>query len=111
MTTLVLKETAALVATDLALADDTLSVLSESIIVLQQVTYHGEFRRVLSVPKMRFSAHELRLREFTIAAPQGIYVHTPSESDAGVFAAITRPQAGPAAAGEGVDRTWPRKGP
>jgi circadian clock protein KaiC len=111
VTTLVLKETAGLVATDLAVADDTLSVLSESIIVLQQVTYRGQFRRVLSVPKMRFSAHELRLREFTIASPQGIYVHTASESDAGVFAAITRPQVGLAAVGEDVVRTWPQKGP
>jgi circadian clock protein KaiC len=111
VTTLVLKETAALVATDLAVADDTLSVLSESIIVLQQVTYRGQFRRVLSVPKMRFSAHELRLREFTIASPQGIDVHTASESDAGVFAAITRPQVGLAAVGEDVDRRWPRKRP
>jgi circadian clock protein KaiC len=107
VTTLALKETAALITTDLDVAGDTLSVLAESIVVLQQVTYHGQLHRVLSVPKMRFSAHELRLREFTIAAPEGIYVCTPSESDAGVLAAITRPQAGPAAAGEDVDRTWP----
>jgi hypothetical protein len=60
---------------------------------------------------MRFSAHELRLREFTIASPQGIDVHTPSESDAGVFAAITRPQVGLAAAGEDVVRTWPQTSP
>ena len=75
--------------------------------MLQQVTYRGQFRRVLSVPKMRFSAHELRLREFTIMAPEGIYVHTPSESNARVLAAITRPQAGPAAARGDVDRPWP----
>jgi circadian clock protein KaiC len=104
VTALVLKETAALVATDLAVVDDTLGVLAENIMVLQQVTHRGQLHRVLSVPKMRFSAHELRLREFTIAAPEGIYVHTPSQSDAGVLAAITRPQTGPAAAGEGVVR-------
>ena len=104
VTTLALKETAALVATDLAMSADTLTVLAENVVVLQHVTYCGQLRRVLSVPKMRFSAHELRLREFTIAAPEGIHVHTPSESDAGVLAAITRPQAGPAAAEEDVIR-------
>ena len=66
---------------------------------------------MLSVPKMRFSAHELRLREFTIAAPEGIHVRPPGESDTGVLAGITRQQGGPAAAGEDVDRTWPRKEP
>jgi hypothetical protein len=107
LTTLALKDTAALITTDLGVARDTLSVLAESIVVLQQVTYRDQLHRVLSVPKMRFSAHELRLREFTIAAPEGISVHTPSESDAGVLAAITRPQAGPAAARGDVDRPWP----
>ena len=55
--------------------------------------------------------HELRLREFTIVAPTGIHVRAPDESEAGVLAGIARQQGGPAAAGEDVDRAWPRTGP
>jgi len=111
LTTLALKETPALITTDLGVASDTLSVLAESIVVLQHVTYGDRLHRMLSVPKMRFSAHDLRLREFTITAPTGIHVRAPGESEAGVLAGIARQQGGPAAAGEDVDRTWPRKGP
>jgi circadian clock protein KaiC len=111
LTTLVLKDTAALVATDLAVSADRLAVLAENIVVLQRVTYRDQLHRVLSVPKMRFSAHELRLREFTITAPTGIQVRAPGKSEAGVLTGIARQQSGPAAAGEDVDRTWPRKGP
>src|SRR5205823_13455751 len=102
-------DTAALVATDLAVSADRLAVLAENIVVLQHVAYRDQLHRVLSVPKMRFSAHELRLREFTIVAPEGIHVRAPGESDAGVLAGIARQQEGPAA-GEDVDRTWPREG-
>jgi circadian clock protein KaiC len=110
LTTLVLKDTAALITADLAVAGDTLSVLAENVVVLQLVTYRNQLHRVVSVPKMRFSAHELRLREFTITAPTGIQVRAPGDSEAGVLAGIARQQGGPAAAGEDMDRTWPREG-
>ena len=111
LTTLVLKDTAALITADLAVSADRLAVLAENIMVLQHVTYRDQLHRVLSVPKMRFSAHELRLREFTITAPTGIQVRAQGESEAGVLTGIARQQSGPAAAGEDVGRTWLQKGP
>jgi len=38
---------------------------------------------VISVPKMRFSAHDLAQREYEIAAPEGLRVLGPLEGEAG----------------------------
>ena len=43
----------------------------------------GRLHRVLSVPKMRFSAHDVALREYTIRAPGGLHVLEPEESEEG----------------------------
>jgi hypothetical protein len=45
--------------------------------------------------KMRFSPHDLTLREFTISAPVGIEVRAPFESERGVLAGIARQQSEP----------------
>ena len=47
---------------------------------------------MLSVLKMRYSQHDLTLREFTIAAPDGIAVRAPLESAPGLLANIEREQ-------------------
>ena len=54
------------------------------------MTYRGRLHRVLSVPKMRFSAHDVALREYTIRAPLGLHVLEPEESASGVLAGISR---------------------
>lgn len=74
VTALVIKETPMLVASQLHVVLDPIAVLSENVLWLQQVTFGGELRRLLSVAKMRFSAHDLHFREFTITSPQGIEV-------------------------------------
>jgi circadian clock protein KaiC len=66
--------------------------VAENIIWLQGVIYRERFYRLLSVLKMRFSPHDLTLREFTIAAPDGIAVREPSESAPGLLAGIEREQ-------------------
>jgi len=73
---------------------DELSVLAENVLLQQQVSYRGQLHRVLSVLKMRFSAHDRALREFTIAPPAGIRVLTPFESGVDVLAGIVRQQEG-----------------
>jgi hypothetical protein len=42
-------------------------------------------RRVLTVIKVRYSAHDVHLREFEIVPPLGLRVLAPLESDAGVL--------------------------
>lgn len=82
VTTLFLKENRELAARDLAVSGDLLSVVVATVIWLQQLSYRGHLRRILSVPKMRFSAHDVSLREFTIGAPEGIRVLAPFEAEA-----------------------------
>lgn len=71
---LIINETPTLVASQLHLALDPISVLADNVLWLQQITARGELRRLLSVAKMRFSAHDMHVREFIIASPQGIQV-------------------------------------
>lgn len=72
VTTLLVKESATLAAAELDLPADLISVVAANVIWLQQVADRGRLRRVLSVPKMRYSAHDDALREFAIVAPAGI---------------------------------------
>lgn len=90
VTALFTKETGVIAATDLELETDMSSGVAENILWLQGVIYREHFYRVLSVLKMRFSAHDLTLREFTITSPAGMEVRAPFESDAGVLAGIAR---------------------
>ncbi len=80
VTTLFIKESESLASPTLALTADLASVIAANVLWLQQLADHDRLRRVVSVPKMRFSAHDVTLREFTIAAPQGIQVLAPGES-------------------------------
>jgi circadian clock protein KaiC len=90
VTALFTKETGIIAAADLELETDLSSGVAENILWLQGVIYREHFYRVLSVLKMRFSAHDLTLREFTISSPAGIEVRAPLESEAGLLAGITR---------------------
>lgn len=76
-TTLLIRETGVVVSDGLRLEADMASLQSASVIWLQQISRGGRLRRMLSVPKMRFSAHDLALREYTIAPPDGLQVLGP----------------------------------
>ncbi len=67
------------------IANDACAVLAENMLLLRQVVYQGALRRVLGVLKMRFSAFDASLREFTITPPTGIAALSPLESDQGVL--------------------------
>ncbi len=89
ITTLFIKEHPRVLATDLNLSTGPLSVMAENVLLLEQVEYRDTLHRVLSVLKMRFSAHDHVVREFTITSPDGIRVLTPFESG-DVLAGIAR---------------------
>ncbi len=84
------KETGPLAGSDLELETDLGSGVAENVVWLQAVILRGRLYRVLSVLKMRYSPHDLTLREFTIAAPAGIAVRGPLESAPGLLASIER---------------------
>lgn len=92
VTPLLVKETDRTLAPTLDFSSDRLSVLAENLILLQQVPYRGELHRVLSILKVRLSAHDSTLREFRIAPPKGIEVLDVFESEAGMLEGITRVQ-------------------
>lgn len=89
VTTIFITEHPKALARELDLSTGQLSVLAENVLLLEQVEYRDALHRVLSVLKMRFSAHDHMVREFTITAPEGIRVLTPFESGE-VLAGIAR---------------------
>jgi circadian clock protein KaiC len=95
VTALFTKETGPFAGTALELETDLSSGVAENVLWLQGIIYLERFYRVLSVLKMRYSAHDLTLREFTITAPEGIEVRPAGASMRGVMAGIARQQGDP----------------
>jgi circadian clock protein KaiC len=94
VTLLAIKEAPKGVTTQLDFSMDALGVLAENVLLVQQLAYRGKLHRILSIPKMRFSAHDYRLREFVVAPPEGIRVLTSDESGEEVLAGLAEEQAG-----------------
>jgi circadian clock protein KaiC len=103
ITALFTRETGPFAGTELELETDLSSGVAENVLWLQGVIYRDRFYRVLSVLKMRYSAHDLTLREFTISAPAGIEVLAPFESERRVLAGIAHEHTDPLASS--ADRT------
>jgi circadian clock protein KaiC len=89
ITTVLIRETGVVASVNLAHKEEKISLLAANVLWLQQVTYEGRLHRVLSVPKMRFSAHDFTVREYVIRAPQGLYVLTLEESTPGLLVSIS----------------------
>jgi len=94
VTLLAIKETSKVVTTQLDFSAESLAILAENVLLLQQLAYRGRLHRVLSVLKMRFSSHDYSLREFLIDPPAGIRVLSPGESGREVLVGLTEQQTG-----------------
>jgi circadian clock protein KaiC len=57
---------------ELDLAETSLAVLAENLLLLQTVEADGRLRRLFSIMHMRFSDHDHRLHRYTIEAGQGM---------------------------------------
>lgn len=90
ITLLALKEISKAVSTQVDFSADTLSILAENVVLVQHLAVNNRLHRVISVLKMRFSAHDHNLREFIITSPEGICVLTPQESGLDTLAGLTR---------------------
>lgn len=62
-------------------------MMADNVIVLRQIVVDNRLHRTLAVVKMRFSAHDVALHEFRIAAPHGIQLQ-PFSAGATVAATI-----------------------
>lgn len=92
VTAFMAKETRRIGAAMLDFSADPLSVLAENVLLMQQVAYGGALHRVLSMLKVRYTAHDMALREFEIVVPDGIRVLAPFESGTGVLKGIAADQ-------------------
>jgi circadian clock protein KaiC len=57
---------------ELDLADTSLAVLAENLLLLRAVETDGQLRRLFSIMHMRFSDHDHRLHDYTIEAGYGM---------------------------------------
>lgn len=89
ITTLFTRETDKALTTQLDISSDALSILSENVILLQQIPFDGTLHRIASVLKLRFSDYDSSLREFHISAPSGLEILPTSEHTAAALADIT----------------------
>lgn len=75
ITALFVKEIPPVGPAQLDLTGNPISVLAENVLLLGKTERADRIQRVLSVIKMRFSAHDYgAVREFTITAPEGLRV-------------------------------------
>lgn len=95
VTTVLIRETGMLAAAIFLQQADLLSLVAANVIWLQQVVYRERLYRVLSVPKMRFSAHDTTLHEYTITTVEGLDVRVPRGSMGGILAGVARQQEQP----------------
>jgi circadian clock protein KaiC len=61
-----------IVGQDLDLTDSALAMIAENVVLLRYVEYRGRLQRLLSVLKMRTSAHDDTIRPFEIVDGAGI---------------------------------------
>lgn len=89
-----------IVGPELQLSDTPLPVLAENLLLARHVEYHGSLHSVLSVLKMRFSAHERGIYEHTLTPGLGIQIVGPAPLGEGVLTGMPRVPEGPPAQGQ-----------
>ncbi|HET8842562.1 MAG TPA: ATPase domain-containing protein, partial [Ktedonobacteraceae bacterium] len=85
VTTLIVQETRKTLSIQPDFSADPLAIQVENLVLLQHLAYRGKLHRVLSILKMRSSAHDHAFREFQITSPEGIHVFSLYESEAGIL--------------------------
>ncbi len=84
ITAMFIREHDTTISTRMEFTPGQVAVLAENVLLLQHVEGSDALHRVLSVVKMRFSAHDAQLHEFTIQAPVGIkLLNTPMAANDG----------------------------
>ncbi len=72
VTALFIREHDTTIGARMELTPSSVAVLAENVLLLQHIEDANALHRVLSVVKMRFSAHDARLHDFVIRSPEGI---------------------------------------
>jgi len=88
VTVLLTKEIGRAFTTEVDFTDLPILLLADNVLLLRHVQFQNELHRTLAVLKMRFSAHDHHIREFTIHE-RGMRVLEREESATGVLEGIT----------------------
>lgn len=86
-----------IVGPELAFTDLPLSVLAENLLLLRYAEYQGQLHRIFATLKLRFSAYDHALREYTITAGKGIELLGTAPAGVGLLTGIPQPLPPPAA--------------
>ncbi len=89
VTLLAIKETSKAITTELDFSAEALEVLTENLLLMQQVVWQGHLHRLFMVLKTRFAPRDPALREVRITAPIGLEVLPPAESEPGLLSNFT----------------------
>ncbi len=89
ITSLISKEVAQVAGPELDFSQTPLAALAENMILMRWVEYRGELYRIISVLKMRDSAHDRSIRQYTISS-QGLKVLARPESGERLLTGIAR---------------------
>jgi circadian clock protein KaiC len=89
VTLLAIKETSKAITTELDFSAEALEVLTENLLLMQQVVWQGHLHRLFMVLKTRFAPRDPALREVRITAPKGLEVLSPAESEPGLLSNFT----------------------
>lgn len=91
VTTYLTMDVPTIVGSELSMAGTPLSVLAENLVLLRQVEYRGQLRRVCTVLKMRYSAFNPTIQEYTIGAGEGFQIVGPAPAAMGLLTGMARP--------------------
>ena len=80
-----------IVGQELSFAGRPMVALAENLLLLRHAEYHGELHRLFSVLKMRFSAFDHGLSEYTIEDNRGITLGGRAPRAEGLLTGIARP--------------------
>ena len=82
------------IISELDFTNEPTSPMAENVLLLQQLVFRGQLRRVLSILKMRFSNYDSTLREYTITPGETLRVLERFESGEGLLTAMGEMQNG-----------------
>ncbi|MFI5275769.1 MAG: RAD55 family ATPase [Ktedonobacterales bacterium] len=83
VTAMFVREHDTTISTRMQFTPGSVAVLAENVLLLQQIEQDAALHRVLSVVKMRYSAHDAQIHEFEIRAPDGIHLLNSPRAAAG----------------------------
>ena len=89
ITSLMTKEIPQIVGPELDFSDTPLAFLAENLVLLRFVEFRGELLRVISILKMRDTAHDYSIRQYIIN-DKGLKVLGRIETAEGVLTGIAR---------------------